>query len=90
MNVNLEWENPPEKRKRTGKWQPVFAALKDNPNRWAKLSEGKDRNSHSLAGRLRTVYGKDEYEIISQTTDPVDGVQQAGVWARYIGDIESQ
>lgn len=87
--MDIMWENPPEKRKRAGKWEEVFNALRANPGRWAKLSEGKDRNSHSLAGRLRTEYnGDDEFEIISQTTEAVDGVNQAGVWARYISPAD--
>lgn len=83
--MEIQWEDPPDKRRRTGKWSAIFAELRKNYNRWAKLSEGKDRNSHSLAGRLRAEYNKDnEFEIISQTTEPIKGVKQAGVWARYI------
>jgi len=84
--VDMIWDNPPEKRNRTSKWAVVAQKLRENPGRWAKLSESKDRNAHSLAGRLRTTFG-DGFEVISQTTGTnEDGVKQAGVWARFTGD----
>ncbi len=82
MNVDMIWDTPPDKGKRTGKWQLVFDELKANPGKWAKLSESKDRNAHSLAGRLRKGHGSD-FEIVSRTIAPRGGVKQAGVWARY-------
>ena len=76
------WEDPPENTERNKKWDTTFQQLKKNPGRWAKLYEGKDRNAHSLAGRLRKNYPG--YEIKSQTLAPdEDGEKQAGVWARY-------
>lgn len=81
--MDIIWEAPPEKGTRRSKWASVFNTLRDNPDRWAKLYEGKDRNAHSLAGRLRKTYGG-EFEIQSRTLDPVDGVKQAGVYARYV------
>lgn len=84
----FEWEDPPEKQKREGKWAEVFARLRERPNKWAKIAEGKDRDSHSLAGRLRTQFGPD-YEIRSQLTGSMNGVKQAGVWARYV-DLNQQ
>jgi hypothetical protein len=78
----FEWQDPPEKSARSSKWSKVFDQLRNNPNRWAKIYEGKDRNAHSLAGRLRKQYGSD-YEIKSTKMPEKDGV--AGVWARYAG-----
>lgn len=80
--MKIEWDTPPEKQKREGKWQEVFDQLRDNPGKWAKLYESKDRNAHSLAGRLRAQFGSD-YEVRSQLTGTKNGVKQAGVWARY-------
>ncbi len=78
--MNIQWEDPPTKKKRQGKWEPIFDILRQNPMKWAKLSEGKDRNSHSLAGRLRKQFNDNEdFEIVSQTISP----EVAGVWARY-------
>jgi len=79
----IEWQDPPKKRKREGKWQEIFDQLKENPGRWAKIKTAKDRNAHSLAGRLRTQFGSD-YEIRSQLVESNDGVKIAGVWARYV------
>jgi hypothetical protein len=78
----LEWQDPPEKSARSSKWSKVFDQLAVNKDRWAKLYEGKDRNAHSLAGRLRKQYGKD-YEI--KSTKIPDHAGTAGVWARYVG-----
>ena len=77
--TEIKWEDPPDKAARKGKWASVFDQLNANPNKWARLYEGKDRNAHSLAGRLRKSYGSD-YEIRSRKTG--DGT--AGVWARYV------
>ncbi len=80
--MDIVWDTPPDKGTRTSKWETVGAALKDNPGKWAKLYEDKDRNAHSLAGRLRPKFGSD-FEVISRMTGTKDGVKQAGVWARY-------
>ena len=74
------WEDPPDKV-RSKKWDETFRQIKEHSNKWAKLFEGKDRNAHSFAGRLRKDYP--EYEIKSQTLPPIDGKKQAGVWARF-------
>ena len=87
----MQWEDPPQKQKRSGKWSAIFEELRANPGRWAKLAQGKDRNSHSLAGRLRAQFnGEDEFEIISQKTEPIDDVDQAGVWARFVSMPEER
>jgi len=85
--MNIQWEAPPEKGRRRSKWSNIFKVLKENPDKWAKLYQGKDRNAHSLAGRLNKSYGG-EFEILSRTLDPIEVngemVKQAGVYARYV------
>lgn len=76
----MQWEAPPDKGKKQTKWSKVADELRDNPGKWAKLSQGKSRNAHSLAGRLRAKWGT-EYEVKSQMLPELDN--QAGVWARY-------
>ncbi len=75
------WEDPPESAERERKWDATFDDLKQNPERWAKLFVGKDRNAHSLGGRLRKLYP--DYEIMTRTVKKKKNVKQAGVWARY-------
>lgn len=75
----MKWEAPPDKGPRSTKWSKIFAELKANPDRWANLYNGKTRNAHSLAGRLRKQYGEG-YKITSQTVGDGD----AGVWAKYL------
>jgi hypothetical protein len=86
MNVDMIWDNPPDKGKRTSKWSRVSDSLKANPGKWAKLHEADiARNAHGLAGRLRTKWG-DDFEVIARST----GADSAGVWARYIGPTLDQ
>lgn len=82
--MTMQWESPPTKGRRKGKWDRVFAELKANPGRWARLYLGLDRNAHSLAGRLRSKRG-DEFTIVSRTVEELGeaGEKQAGVWAMY-------
>jgi hypothetical protein len=82
--MSIQWENPPARGRRKTKWGTTFAELRANPNKWARLYLGLDRNAHSLAGRLRKNYG-DEFTIISRTIDELGpkGEKQAGVWAIY-------
>ena len=89
--MDFIWDNPPDKGTRTGKWSSVALELREHPTKWAKLYEGKDRNAHSLAARLRLndSFG-DEFEIISRTVAPknINGeiVKQAGVWVKFVGE----
>ena len=78
--MEMEWQDPPEKRERLTKWVKIFAELRDNPNRWARLYEGESHNAYSLAGRLRPRWT--EFEIRSRKT----GEKTAGVWARFVAD----
>jgi len=82
--VDMIWDNPPDKGKRTSKWSQVADSLRANPGKWAKLKDAKvARNAHGLAGRLRTKFGTD-YEVIARST----GEGTAGVWARYYPDVQ--
>jgi hypothetical protein len=82
MNVDMIWDNPPDKGQRSSKWSQISDKLKANPGKWAKLKEAPvARNAHGLAGRLRTKFGTD-YEVIARSTGP----NSAGVWARYNPD----
>ncbi len=84
--MTMEWSEPPAARRR-GKWSKVFQDLQTKPGEWAKLYEGKSRNSYSLAGRLRRI-GEGDYEFTSRTVGENEaGEVQAGVWGRYIGHL---
>lgn len=82
--MDIVWDTPPKKVSRSTKWENVRQALQDNPNKWAKLYEGPQRNAHSLAGRLRSKFGT-HYEVRSQSVRDADGAKVGGVWARYVG-----
>ena len=78
--MTMEWSDPPNPTRR-GKWSPMIDELEVNPGKWAKLSEGRKRNTYSLAGRLRKEAGPG-FEFTSRTL----GEDLAGVWGRYVGD----
>jgi hypothetical protein len=74
----MKWQDPPDKGPRSSKWSRIFAELKENPNRWAAVYDGKSHNANSTAGRLRPRWPG--YEITVRKT----GEETAGVWARYV------
>jgi hypothetical protein len=80
MNVTMEWSEPPTPS-RQGKWGPIYKELEARPSEWAKISEGRKRNTYSLASRLRKEAGPG-FEFTSRTL----GEDLAGVWGRYVGD----
>ena len=85
---DLTWvEEPPAKKKtgRRGKWERIFAALRDRPGNWALVSDAGTANS------ARTI----AYNVSNQVGfegRPADVPNTEGrydIYARYTGEANS-
>jgi len=79
--IELEWEAPPEKRKKSV-YEEVLPEIQKRRGQWARVRSGLSSGSASSATQnLRKQVERDPaWEVVARRMDGGDGY---GIWVRY-------
>jgi hypothetical protein len=90
----LRWEEPPNPkkdwaggRKPGSRFDPIAAALRDEPRRWAVVFEGGRNEAHGVAARIRQARMASFLPLGAFEVATRAHAGQVTVYARYIGEI---